>query len=68
MRDEYIAAIKAAGFQEVEIIGETSFPVEGLVNDPTAIAIIKTAKISPEQVKEAAGSVTSMKVYGVKPN
>ncbi len=68
MRDEYIGAIKTAGFQGVRIIDETSFPVELIANDPTTKAIIESFRIRPETVKEVASSVTSLKVYGVKPN
>jgi len=68
MRDEYIEAIKGAGFQDTRIIDETSFPIECMANDPTAKAIIETLKIPPEKVKEIAGSVVSIKVHGVKPN
>jgi len=68
MRDEYIGTIKAAGFQEVSIIDETSFPIEGIANDPTAKAIIESLEIPPEKMKEVAGSVISIKVNGVKPS
>jgi len=68
MRGEYIEAIKAAGFQEVRIIEETSFPIECMANDPTAKAIIENLKIPLEKVEEVASSVISIKVYGVKPN
>jgi len=67
MRGEYIKSIKAAGFQEVGIVDETSFPVECMANDPTAKAIIENLKIPIEEVKEVASSVISVKVYGVKP-
>jgi len=68
MRDEYMEAIKAAGFQEVRIIEATSFPIECMANDPTAKAIIENLKIPLEKVEEVASSVISIKVYGVKPN
>lgn len=68
MKDEYIGAIKAAGFQEVRIVDETSFPIECMANDPKAKAIVKNSKIPPQKVKEVASSVISIKVYGVKPN
>ena len=68
LRDEYIGAIKAAGFQEVRIIDEKSFPIECMVNDPTAKAIVENVNISPDKVKEVASSVTSIKVYAVKPD
>ncbi len=67
MRDEYIGTIKAAGFQEVSIIDETSFSIEDRVNDPTAKAIIDNLEIPPEKIKELANSVISIKVSAVKP-
>jgi len=68
MRDEYIDTIKAAGFEEVRIIDETSFPIEYMANAPTAKAIIENLRIPPETVKEVASSVISIKVHGVKPD
>jgi len=67
MRDEYIGAIEAAGFHEVRIVDETSFPIKFMANDPTAQALIEDLRILPEKVKEFAGSVMSTKVSGVKP-
>jgi len=68
MKEEYIGAIKAAGFHEVSIIDEASFPIENMANDPTAKVVIRILKIPTEELTEAAGSVLSVKVYGVKPN
>jgi len=67
MRDEYIGTIKAVGFRDVKIIDETSFPVEFIANDPTAKQIIENSKTPPEKVREVAGSIMSIKVYGIKP-
>ena len=66
MKDEYVEAIGAAGFHEVRIIDETSFPIECIANDPTAKAIIENLGIPFEEVKEVASSVLSIKVYAVK--
>lgn len=68
MKDEYIETIKEAGFKEVGIIDETSFPIECMLNDPTVNSIIENSKIAPEKVKEIASSVASIKVHGIKPN
>ena len=68
LKDEYIEAIREAGFQEVKIAEETSFPIECMANDPTAKAVIKNLTIPPEKVKEVANSVISIKIYGVKPS
>jgi len=66
MRDEYLAAIKAAGFREVRIIDEKSFPIELIVDDPTAKSLMEDLSISPEKAKEVASSVISIKVYAKK--
>ena len=66
MRDEYIGAIKAAGFQEVNIIDETPFPIECIANAPKVKAIIENLEIPLGKIKEVAGSVISIKVSAVK--
>ncbi|MFB0517788.1 MAG: arsenite methyltransferase [Acidobacteriota bacterium] len=68
MRDEYLSAIKAAGFQEVRVIDEKSFPIELLSNDPTAMEFIERLKVPVETLKELASSVVSISVYALKPN
>jgi ubiquinone/menaquinone biosynthesis C-methylase UbiE len=66
-KEEYLRAIEAAGFEEVRVVDETSFPVDCLENDPTAKAIVKGLNISSEEVKGLASSVRSIKVHGIKP-
>jgi len=66
MKDEYLSLIEKAGFQQVKIIDETSFPVEFMTNDPTAKAIIENMKVPPEKVEVVASSVVSVKVCGTK--
>ena len=68
MRDEYIGAIEAAGFQKVSIIDETPFPIECIANDPTAKALIENLKIPPETLEKVASLVISINAYGVKPS
>jgi len=67
MKDDYIEAIKEAGFHEVRIIDETAFPIECMANDPTAKAIIDKMSIPAEKVEDIANSVVSIKVQGIKP-
>ena len=68
MKDEYIDTIRMAGFQDVKIIDESPFHIECMANDPTVKTIIEKFKVSPEKLKEAASSVVSIKVHGVKPD
>ena len=65
MKEEYIGAIRAAGFRDVTIVDETAFPIDSMANDPTARAIIE-ALVPLEEAKEAARSVVSIKVSGSK--
>ena len=66
-KDNYLAAVKAAGFIGVEIVDQTAFPVEFLTNDPTVQAVVKNLSLTPEVLREFAGSVVSVKVSGNKP-
>ena len=68
LKDEYMEAVKEAGFEEVGIIDETPFPIETLINDPTAQAVITILKIPVEAVQRIGSAVLSVKVRGVKPD
>ena len=67
MKDDYIAAIREAGFHQVKIVDETSFPIECLANDPTAKAIINQTKATIGDIRDIANSVISIKIQGIKP-
>ena len=66
IKDEYLEVIKEAGFQDVNVIDETSFPIEFMANDPTAKAVIKKINIASEELKEIGNIVVSIKVEGKK--
>jgi SAM-dependent methyltransferase len=67
LKDEYLKAVREAGFQDVKIVDETAFPAELMISDPTAKEIIKKLEMEPAKVGEIASSVISIKVCGVKP-
>ena len=67
LKDEYIKAIEQAGFQDVRIVDETSFPAENVMNDPTAKEFIEKFNISLEKVEDVMSSIQSIKVFGIKP-
>ena len=67
MKGEYIEVIREAGFHEVKIIGEASFPIEFMADDSTTKAIIEDLNIPIEKIKEISNSVASIKVQGIKP-
>ncbi|MCL5772756.1 MAG: arsenite methyltransferase, partial [Firmicutes bacterium] len=69
IKDEYLDAIKSAGFVDVRIVNESYLPVEykHLVDDPAVKTIIKNLKLSPENIKAITESFVSIKVHAVKP-
>lgn len=67
LKDEYIKAIEQAGFQDVRIEDETSFPAENVTNDPTAKEFIEKHNIPLEKVEDVMSSIQSIKVFGIKP-
>ena len=67
MKDGYLATIRAAGFESVRIVEESSFPLDCMANDPTAQAIGNTTNLTPDELGDLADSVVSIKVAGKKP-
>ncbi len=67
LKEDYIAAIKNAGFQDVEIIDEASFPEDFINTDPIVESIKENFSVTPEKIKEVARSVVSIKISGNKP-
>jgi len=66
LKEKYLKTIKQAGFHEVIVVDETSFPVELMLNDSEVQALIKKTKITPEKLKEIGTRVVSIKVKGKK--
>jgi SAM-dependent methyltransferase len=66
-KDEYLGAMRAAGFQGVAVVEESPFPLESMMNDATAQAITGDPGVGGEDVRAAAAAVSSVKVSGVKP-
>jgi len=65
-KNEYLGAIREAGFSDVAIVDEVSLPFEVQGNDPVAKAIIEDVHIPAERLEGIVNSVVSIKVYGKK--
>jgi len=65
-KEAYLRAIKNAGFKNIKILDETSFPIEYMANDPTAKAVVENLKISADEIKKVAKSVVSIKATAIK--
>ena len=62
LKDAYLDAIKAAGFGDVKVVEEATFPIDYITSDPTAQAIVEDMKAPMEKVQEFANSVLSVRV------
>jgi SAM-dependent methyltransferase len=60
MKNDYIKTIKDAGFQSVEILDEKIFPIDLILNDATAQAILEKLDISESELKELENSIASV--------
>jgi arsenite methyltransferase len=66
MKDKYLDLIQTAGFKQVKILEETHFPMEDMISDPTAQAVMSNSKISSQEMKKLASTIASVKVSGIK--
>jgi len=67
LKDEYIAAIRQAGFSEIEIVEEKTFDLDYMENDPTAAAIAKGTGLDRESLnRQVKDTVASIKVSAIK--
>ena len=68
IKDKYLELIRKAGFQEVRIIEEKTYPLEYIISESATQEIVKSLDMTLEEVKEAANSVVSVKVSAEKTN
>ncbi len=66
LKDRYLELIRKAGFQEVKVVDEKTYPLEYIVSESTLKEAIKMAKMTKEEVIEAANIIVSVKVSAIK--
>lgn len=66
LKSDYLDMLGAAGFADVQVVGESPFYLGEAAADPIVQDIIKEAKLTPEKIKEAGESIVSIKVVATK--
>jgi arsenite methyltransferase len=66
LKENYLELIRKAGFQEVNVQQEKVYPLEYIISEPTTKDIIKSLRMTREQIKDAANSVVSISVSASK--
>jgi arsenite methyltransferase len=67
LREDYLKAVREAGFRDVRVVSETGYPIDEAAPDPLLQSIKAETDLSPEDVKNLSSAVSSLKVYGQKP-
>lgn len=67
VKDDYLGAIREAGFRDVEVVSETAFPAELVLEDSLVPDVIKKLKIPRKKLMDHVSSVLSLSVRAVKP-
>jgi len=67
LKDDYLEAVRDAGFKDVEIMEEKAFPIDAVSCDADGRSVADSMGLSPGEVQEAADSVLSMSVRAYKP-
>jgi arsenite methyltransferase len=66
LKEDYIEAMKNAGFDNIEILEESEFPIDVLTINPKVMEIVKQMNIQTKMLKDIANSVVSIKIRAYK--
>ncbi|HSV49935.1 MAG TPA: arsenite methyltransferase [Candidatus Acidoferrales bacterium] len=66
IKDNYLNAIKKAGFTDVKVLDEKTYPLEYIVSEEVFQEALGRLEMSQEELKATAESVVSIKVSAIK--
>jgi len=67
VKEDYLGAIREAGFKDVTVVSETAFPAELVLEDSLVPEVIKKLKIPRKKLVEHISSVLSLGIRAFKP-
>jgi len=67
VKDQYLDAIRKAGFKDIKVVSEKAFPAELVLEDSLVPEVTKKLNLKREEVAEHASSVLSLSVSAFKP-
>jgi arsenite methyltransferase len=66
LKSDYLEMLNAAGFADVQVVGESPFYLGEMETDPIVRTIIEEAKLTPDKIREVGESIVSVKVVATK--
>ncbi|MFC1924232.1 arsenite methyltransferase [Chloroflexota bacterium] len=67
-KNSYLEVIRKSGFDEVNIVEETVFPLDCFINNPADSSFTDELGVTPQKMKEFSDSIWSIRVSAVKPS
>jgi len=67
VKEDYLSAIREAGFQDVTVVSEKAFPAELVLEDSLAPEIVKKLNVPQKELMEHVSSVLSLGIRASKP-
>ncbi|HEY9161328.1 MAG TPA: arsenite methyltransferase [Desulfomonilia bacterium] len=68
LKDDYLKAVEQAGFIDIKIMDETSFPFDLIESDPVVKEAAGSLNLDKAELKRLNSTVTSIKLYARKPS
>ncbi|MBM4249518.1 MAG: arsenite methyltransferase [Euryarchaeota archaeon] len=65
LRRQYLAAIRAAGFRDLRVLGETAYPID--LTDGAVRSFLEQVPIGMDELRKVASTIISIKVEAKKP-
>jgi arsenite methyltransferase len=66
IKDKYLQLIRKAGFTEVKVIDEKTYPIEYIISESALKETFKMVSMTEDEVRETASAVVSVKVSATK--
>ena len=66
IKEKYLEQIRQAGFKDVTVVEEKTYPLEYIVSEDTLNEVIGQLNTTEEELKQTASSVVSIKVSATK--
>ena len=66
IKDQYLDLIRKAGFQDVRVLTEKTYPVEFIISEPEAKEAMSSLKMTQDEAKDVANSILSISVSAMK--
>jgi arsenite methyltransferase len=66
IKDKYLDLLSRAGFKEVSVLQEKTYPLEFIISEPEANEVINRLGMTQKEIKNVANSIVSISVSALK--